>query len=140
MPKKELNNSRKITKVSLVIYSALMIALGIVFITLSYTLKNMSYFWGYLLCLGPSIIFMFATVYMTTVLVLKPGASKGTIVWHCILYFLKYALIICIPIIGIWKHEIFNRWSMLSTTLIAPVLVIITKIVFANYVSKKSKK
>ena len=132
--------STKITKVTLVIYCLIVAICLITFITVSATLKDYSYLYGYLLCLGPSIIFVFVSLLFPLSQLFAAKASKAVIVWCVIGYVIKYALIIGIPFIGLSYEEHFNRWVMLATTLIAPLIVIINKIIFANIVSKKPKK
>lgn len=133
------DNYTKITKVTLVIYCLIM-ALGLVAFGIVFAIVNdPTYLYGFLLCLGPGLLFVFASCFLPIPRLLDAKASKGIIVWYVIAYVLKYAAIIGIPFIGLVFDQFFNKWVMLATTLIAPITVIIIKIIFANYVSKKAK-
>jgi len=91
------------------------------------------------LCLGSGIVFMIISVLLPFEKIVEKDASKGLIAWFVVAYVFKYALVFCIPIIGIKFSSNFNRWTMLATTLIAPILVIISKFIIANKVSKNNK-
>ena len=140
MEVKQTQKLTKITKVTLVIYCLIIAASLISFLTTSLITKNYSYLYGFLLCLGPSAIFVFVSLLFPLSQLVEAKASKATIVWCVIGYVIKYALVIGIPFIGIAYEEHFNRWVMLGTTIISPLIIIINKIIFANVVSKKPKK
>lgn len=139
MAKKKQEISTKITKVSLVIYCLIMAVALIAFVITSGLLKDYSYLYGFLLCLGPGLIFVFISFLLPLPQLISAKTGKGIIVVCVIAYVLKYAAIIGIPFIGLTFHEHFNRWVMLGTTLVAPITVIINKLIFANYVSKSAK-
>lgn len=139
MTEKKTNSYTKITKVTLVIYCLIAVACLIVFLTISSIAKDFSYLYGFLLCLGPGLLFVFISMLLPISQLVSAKIGKGVIVWCVIAYVIKYAAIIGIPFIGLKFEQNFNRWVMLATTLIAPIIVIISKIIFANVVSKKSK-
>lgn len=140
MEVKQTQKLTKITKVTLVIYCLIVAVSLITFLTVSVVIKDYSYLYGFLLCLGPSVIFVFVSLLFPLSQLVEAKASKAVIAWCVVGYVIKYALIIGIPFIGIAFEEHFNRWVMLGTTLIAPLVIIINKIIFANIVSKKDKK
>lgn len=76
---------------------------------------------------------------MPSPMVIRAKLGKGGIAWFIVTYVLKYAAIIGIPFIGLAFPDHFNKWVMLAITLIAPIQVIITKLIFANYVSKNEQ-
>ncbi len=140
MTKKKQNNSTKITKVTLVIYCLIMVVSLIAFIITSGLLKDYSYLYGFLLCFGPGLIFVFVSFLLPLPQLISAKTGKGIIAICIIAYVVKYAAIIGIPFIGLTFPDHFNRWVMLGTTLVAPITVIISKLIFANYVSKNVKK
>lgn len=129
----------KITKVTLVIYCLIVAVCLIVFGTISGIKKDYSFLYGFLLCLGPSIVFVVVSLFFPLGQLVAAKAGKGVIAWSVIGYILKYGLVIGIPFIGVTHPDIFNKWVMLGTTLIAPITVIISKLIFANVVSKNAK-
>ena len=137
--KQQSNKYTKITKLSLVIYCLIgllfIIACSIAF---AYT-KDLTYLYGFLLCFGPGLIFVGVSCFLPIPRLVEAKVGKGIIVWAIIAYVLKYAAIIGIPFIGLVFSQFFNRWIMLATTLVAPILIIIIKIIFANFVSKSTK-
>lgn len=139
MDKKQPNKYTKITKVSLVIYCLIMVVLFTTFLIISATRKEYSFLYAYLLCLGPSLIFVFVSVLLPIPKLVEAKTGKGIIAVYIIAYIIKYALLIGIPFIGLANEAYFNRWVMLATTLVAPIAVIIIKLIFANIVSKSSK-
>lgn len=138
MDQKQTKSPTKITKVTLVIYCSLALVSFIVLIAIAPS-TNYSYLLGFLLCLGPGLLFVFVSMLLPLSNLVGAKTGKGIIVWCVIAYILKYAAIIGIPFIGMVYKDIFNRWTMLATTLVAPILVIISKLIFANIVSKSSK-
>ena len=138
MNTKKKDNSKKITKWSLVIYSFLMLAVFITALVLSINKKNYAYLWGNLLCVGPSIFYVIISIAFNSHIMLKTTTNRKLIGVLVSLYTLKYLLIICIPIIGIVNPHNFNLWFMLATTLVAPTFIIAYKLIIANYVSKNS--
>lgn len=139
MENKTIKSSNIITKVSLVIYCLLMLACFIVFITVSSLKKDYSFLFAFLLCLLPGMIFIFVSLLMPSPMVIRAKLGKGGIALFIVTYVLKYAAIIGIPFIGLAFPDHFNKWVMLAITLIAPIQVIITKLIFANYVSKNEQ-
>lgn len=139
MDKKQPNKYTKITKVTLVIYCLIMVVLFAIFLIISAIKKEYSFLYGYLLCLGPSLIFVFVSVLLPVPKLIEAKSGKGIIALYIIAYIIKYALLIGIPFIGLANEAYFNRWVMLATTLVAPIAVIIIKLIFANIVSKSSK-
>lgn len=139
MEQKNINSSKLITKVSLVIYCLLMLACFIVFMTISSMQKSWSYLYAFLLCLAPGMIFIFVSLLLPSPSIVIAKMGKGGIAWYVVTYVLKYAAIIGIPFIGLAFPAHFNKWVMLAITLVAPIQVIITKLIFANYVSKNEK-
>lgn len=139
MEQKQTKKLTKITKVTLVIYCCVMLGYFISFLVASILIKDYSYLYGFLLCLGPGLLFVLISLFLPISNIATAKVGKGIIVWYVIAYVIKYAAIIAIPFIGIKWPENFNRWVMLATTLIAPITIIINKIVFANVVSKKPK-
>lgn len=139
MPQKIIKSSKVITKVSLVIYCLIMLVCFIVFITVSSLLHNWSYLYAFLLCLLPGMIFIFISLLLPSPAIVGAKMGKGGIAWFVVTYVLKYAAIIGIPFIGLTFPVNFNKWVMLAITLVAPIQVIITKLIFANYVSKNEQ-
>lgn len=139
MEKKQLKSSTKITKVTLVIYCLIALVTFIVLITVGSIFKNNTYLYGFLLCLGPGLLFVFVSMCLPISNLVAARAGKGVIAFYVVAYVLKYAAIIGIPFIGITFEVNFNRWVMLGTTLVAPIIVIISKFIFANVVSKNLK-
>lgn len=137
MQQTSTKNFNKITKLTLVIYCLLSIAIFITTITISVTQKDYKFVYGFLLCLTPGLIFVFISCFMPFSRLFGCDASKGVIVLFSIVYLLKYAAIIGFPFIGLTHKDLFDKWVMLATTLVAPVLVLIIKCIFANIVSKK---
>lgn len=134
------NNSKIITKVSLVIYCILALIALVILLYFSFIKNQWSFVYGFLLCLGPGLIFIGLTLLLPAISVVSAKLGKAGIVWYCIGFVLKYAAIIGIPFIGIAFPTLFDKWVMLGTTLFAPIQALITKIIFANYVSKSEKK
>lgn len=139
MEQKAIKSSKIITKVSLVIYCLIMLACAIAFMTVSAYQKNWSYFWAFLLCLFPGFIFIAISLLIPSPAIVAAKMGKGGIAWFIVTYVLKYAAIIGIPFIGLAFPAHFNKWVMLAITLVAPIQVIITKLIFANYVSKNEQ-
>ena len=139
MEQKAKQKYNRIIKVSLIIYCLIMAICLIVFGIVTATTKNNSYVYGFLLCLLPSLLFVFVSTIFPVTRIIDTKVGKSTIVWYVIAYVLKYAAIIGIPFIGLNKPDIFNKWVMLATTLIGPVFVIINKLIIANVVSKNAK-
>lgn len=140
MENQETNFYAKITKWTLVIYCLVTLVMLIILFILGFTMVNFSYVCGFLLCIAPGFIFVFISCYMPISKLFAAKAGKGVIAWYCVAYVLKYAAIIGIPFIGLANEVFFDKWTMLATTLIAPITVIISKVIFANIVSKKSQK
>lgn len=139
MKKEQTKSSTKITKVSLVIYCSILFACLIAFITTSVVTKDYGYLYGYLLCLGPGLLFTFISFFFPTSKLVEAKVGKGYIAWFVITCVIKYAAIIGIPFIGLKWNQYFNKWVMLGTTLISPIFVYIYKLLFANIVSKYPK-
>lgn len=135
----QVKSSTKITKVSLVIYCLIMLVCFIVFMTISAMQKQYALLYAFLLCLAPGLAFICVSLLIPSASIIGAKLGKGGIVLYVITYVLKYAAIIGIPFIGLAFPENFNKWVMLAITLVAPIQVIITKIIFANYVSKSEK-
>lgn len=130
----------KITKVTLVIYCLIMLVCLIAFLIVSPMTKDYTYLYAFLLCLGPGLIFAFISLIFPMSQLFSAHVGKATIVWVVLGYILKYGLVVGMLIVGIMFEQYFNRWVMLAITLVAPITVIINKIVFANIVSKKPQK
>ncbi|MCQ2956680.1 MAG: hypothetical protein MJ233_02260 [Mycoplasmoidaceae bacterium] len=109
MTKKKQEISTKITKVTLVIYCLIMVVTLIAFVIISGLLKDFSYLYGFLLCLGPGLAFVFISFLLPISSLVSAKAGKGVIALYVIAYVLKYAAIIGIPFIGLTFHEHFNR-------------------------------
>lgn len=137
--KKQVKNSTKITKVSLVIYCLIMLVCFIVFMTISAMQKQYNLLYAFLLCLAPGIAFILVSLLIPSPAIVGAKLGKGGIALYVVTYVLKYAAIIGIPFIGLAFPDNFNKWVMLAITLVAPIQVIITKLIFANYVSKSEK-
>lgn len=140
METQQTNFFAKITKWTLVIYCLVTLVMLITLTIVSFQLTNFSYVCAFLLCIVPGFLFVFISCYMPISKLFGAKAGKGVIAWYCVAYVLKYAAIIGIPFVGLTYSAFFNRWVMLATTLIAPITVIISKVIFANIVSKKSQK
>lgn len=139
MEQKSIKKHNKIIKVTLIIYCLIMLVCFISFFTVSGVTKDYSFIYGFLLCLAPSFIFVLVSLFFPITRLVDAKVGKSVIVWYVIGYVLKYAAIIGIPFIGLNKPDLFNKWVMLATTLIGPVFVIISKLIFANVVSKSSE-
>lgn len=139
MQQDSIKNPKIITKVSLVIYCLIMLACFIILITISSMQKDYSFVFGFLLCLLPGMFFIFSSMLLPSPALIKVGLAKKAIVWFVIIYVLKYAIIIGVPFIGIAFNNLFNKWVMLAITLIAPIQTIITKAIFANFISKNKQ-
>lgn len=138
MDTKSNKSPTRITKVTLVIYCLLALVCFIVFFAIV-PVAGYSYLLGFLLCLGPGLLFVFVSMLLPLSNLVGAKTGKSIIVWCVIAYVLKYAAVIGIPFIGMVFSDLFNRWVMLATTLVAPITVIISKLIFANIVSKNSK-
>lgn len=134
------NISNKITKLTLVIYFIFMIACTIACVIASAMIKDWTLSYGFLVCLGPSLIF----VIISSLLPINKffdSKSKRAIFLYSLLYVIKYILIFAIPVICLaYGETYFNRWTMMATTLIAPITVIVLKLIIAIKDSKKAKK
>ncbi len=140
MKKKQKRSFKKITKVSLVIYFSLIVAVFIACIIPSILLKRWDITYGYLVCLGPSLIFALISMLLPIEIFFKTKSKKMIFV-YCLLYVLKYIILFLIPILCILYGEAyFNRWSMLACTLVAPLFIIGLKITIAIIDSKQAKK
>lgn len=139
MDQKVKQKYNKIIKVTLIIYCLIMAICMIVFGMLTITQKNNSYLCGFSLCLGPGLMFVFISMMFPIIKIVDAKVGKSTIAWYVVAYVLKYAAIIGIPFIGIYKPDIFNKWVMLATTLIGPIFVYTSKLIIANVVSKSAK-
>ncbi|MCQ2747993.1 MAG: hypothetical protein MJ223_01855 [Mycoplasmoidaceae bacterium] len=109
MEKNRQEKSTKITKYSLVIYCLIIICLLISFLVSSLTLKNYTYIYGFLLCLGPSILFVLISVFLPTSKFFDAKSGKGVIAIYVILYVVKYAAIIGMPFVGLTFEQFFNK-------------------------------
>ncbi len=107
------------------------------FLVTSPMTEDYTYLYAFLLCLGPGLIFIFTSLILPMSQLFSAQVGKVTIVWVVIGYIVKYGLVVAALIVGIMFEQHFNRWVMLAITLVAPITVIINKIVFANIVSKK---
>lgn len=139
MDQKIKQKYNKIIKVSLIIYCLIMAVCLIIFAVLTVTLKDNSYLFGFTLCLAPGLLFVFISMTFPVTKIVDAKVGKGTIAWFIVAYILKYAAIIGIPFIGIYKPDTFNKWAMLVTTLIGPIFVYTSKLIIANVVSKSAK-
>lgn len=140
--RKKRNNlelTKFITKLSLVIYFSLVFIFLFILLGICKTSNEWSYMWGFLLCLGPSLVFMLVSMVLPLENIPLNNSKKKTVVVRSILYAVKYLLVICIPLIGVYYNTQFNAWTMLAITLLAPVLVITIKVVLAIKIDRKSK-
>lgn len=142
MRKKEHKPLSKITKLNLVIYFSLIFAMFIACL-ISCLLLNDSWqiMWGFLACLGPSLCFAFISIFLP-IDVFFNIKNKKLVILYSFLYAIKYILVFLAPILCVvlTENDIFNRWSLAVTTLIAPITIIIIKLIFAIKDSKSSKK
>lgn len=131
---------KMIAKVSLAVYCFLIIAFLISFLLVSFFNKDWSYMYGFLLCLLPGIIFILCSLLIPSPGIVSAKVGKGGIIFFIVLNVIKYALIVGIPFIGLPFPHVFNKWAMLTITLVAPIQVFITKLIIANIVGKNSEK
>lgn len=133
--------STKITKVTLVIYFSFVLVSFIACLVPSIVLKDWTITYGYLVCLAPGLLFAMISIFLP-IDKFFATKSKKMIALYCVLYIVKYLLIFIVPLLCLFYAEetMFNRWSMMASTLIAPLVIIFTKLIIAIVDSKKSKK
>lgn len=139
MSKKEHYSSKKITKLTLVIYFCLMFAAFATTLTISLVQKNNTYIFAYLLCLLPSLFYVIIGLTFTAQMLIKTKSKKVAIAAVVILHSLRYILLFTPIFICIFFQQYFNVWVVLAITVFSPAYIIILKIIIANIVSKNNK-
>lgn len=142
MEKKQHKPLDKVTKWDLVIYFPTIFTMFLCCLISSLAMQgNWSIMWGFLACLGPSLSFALVSIFLP-IDVFFNAKNKKLVILYSVLYAIKYILVFLAPILCVTlsKDNVFDRCSLAITTLIAPIVIITIKLVFAIKDSKTAKK